>query len=142
LDVFDTGSSPVWTLQEGDNKPELAPLNRQIDRSPGAPFGVGTFLLFTPFRGPFQDLEFLFELPNLMSYRSKFSSSLGTIAGPASVIDVVLTQLGMQCDLVDTEISGGLFDLSTFGDERDRALTELWWVWAGHRSEPFMEAIG
>ena len=103
---------------------------------------VDAFLLFTPFRGPFQDLEFLFELPNLMSCRSKFSSFLGTIAGPASVIDVVLTQPGMQCDLVDTEISGGLFDLSTFADERDRALTELWWVRARHRGEPFMEAIG
>jgi hypothetical protein len=48
----------------------------------------------------------------------------------------------MQCDLMDTEISGGLFDLSTFADERDRALTELWRVRAGHRGEPFMEAIG
>jgi len=48
----------------------------------------------------------------------------------------------MQCDLVDTEISRGLFDLSTFADKRDRALTELWWVRAGHRGEPFMEAIG
>ena len=84
----------------------------------------------------------MFELPNLMSCRSKFSRFLGAIAGPASVIDVVLTQPGMQCDLVDAEISGGLFDLSTFAHERDRALTELWWVRAGHRREPFMKAIG
>ena len=48
----------------------------------------------------------------------------------------------VQCDHVDTEISGGPFDLSTFADKRDRALTELWWVPAGHRGEPFMEAIG
>jgi len=84
----------------------------------------------------------LFELPNLMSCRSKFSRFLGTIPGAASVIDVVLTQPGMQRDLVDTEIRGGLLDLPAFADERDCALTKLWWVGAGHRGEPFMKAIG
>jgi hypothetical protein len=83
----------------------------------------------------------LFELPNLMSCRSNFSRFLGAIAGPVSVIDVVLTQPGMQRDLVGAEISGGLFDLSTFAHKRDRTLTELWWVGAGHKGEPFMKAI-
>jgi hypothetical protein len=83
----------------------------------------------------------LFELPNLMSCRSKLSRFLGAIAGPVSVIDVVLAQPGMQCDLVDAEVSGGLFDLSAFADERDCALTKLWRVGAGQRGEPFMKAI-
>ena len=83
----------------------------------------------------------MFELPNLMSCRSKFSRFLGAIAGPVSVIDVVLTQPGMQRDLVDTEVRGGLFDLPAFADERDCALTKWWWVGAGHRGEPFMKAI-
>jgi len=61
------------------------------------------------------------------------SRFLGAIPRAASVIDVVLTQPGMQRDLVDTEIRGGLLDLPAFADERDRALTKLWWVRAGHR---------
>jgi len=84
----------------------------------------------------------LFELPNLMSCRSKFSRFLGTIPRAAPVIDVVLTQPGMQRDLVDTGISGGLLDLPASAHERDRALKKLWWVRAGHRGEPFMKAIG
>jgi hypothetical protein len=98
-------------------------------------------LLIEPFRGSFQDREFLFELPNLMSCRSKFSRFLGTIPRAASVIDVVLTRPGIQRDRLDTEIRGGLFDVPAFEDERDRALTKLWWVRAGHRGEPFMKAI-
>lgn len=47
----------------------------------------------------------------------------------------------MQRDLVDTEIGGGLLDLSAFADERDRACTELWRVGAWHVGEPFMKAI-
>ena len=44
-------------------------------------FWVNAFLLLLiePFRGSFQHREFLFELPNLMSCRSKFSRFLGTI---------------------------------------------------------------
>jgi hypothetical protein len=42
---------------------------------------------------------------------------------------------------VHTEIRGGLLDLPTFADERNCALTKLWWVRAGHRGEPFMKAI-
>jgi hypothetical protein len=37
----------------------------------------------------------------------------------------------MQCELVDAEINGGLVDLPAFVDERDRALTRLWWVGGG-----------
>jgi hypothetical protein len=66
-----------------------------------------------------------------MPCRSKFSRFLGAIAGPVSVIDVVLTQPGMQRELVDTEVRGGLFDLPAFADERDCTLTKLWWVGAG-----------
>jgi hypothetical protein len=73
----------------------------------------------------------LFELANLMSCRSKFSRFLGTIPGAASVIDVVLTQPGMQRDFVDTEVRRGLFDLPAFANERDCALTKFWWVWGG-----------
>ena len=84
----------------------------------------------------------MFELANPLSCRSKFSSFLGATAGPASVIDVILTQPGMQGDFVDAKINGSLLDLPTFVDKRDRALMELWWVRAGHKGEPFMKAIG
>jgi hypothetical protein len=112
----DTGGSPVWMRPEGASKPQLVPRRRQNDRPLGALFSVDAFLLFDPFRGPFQDLEFLFELANPMSCCSKFSLFLVAIARPASVIYVILTQPGMKCDLVDIEISGSLLELSTFAD--------------------------
>lgn len=84
----------------------------------------------------------MFELSNPVSCRSKFSSFLGIDAGAASVIDIVLTQPRMQCDLVDAEICGGLFALPTFADERDSALAELRRIWSGQGNEPFMKAIG
>jgi len=98
------------------------------------PFWVDAFLLlFEPFRGSFHDRDFLLELANLMSCRSNFGRFLGTVPGVASVIDIVLTQPGMQPDLVDAEIRVGLLDLLAFADERDRGLTKLWGVRAGHR---------
>ncbi len=57
------------------------------------------------------------------------------------MIDIVLTEPGVQGDLVDAEVGCGLFDLSTFADERDCAFTELWWVGAWHVGEPFIKAI-
>jgi hypothetical protein len=64
------------------------------------------------------DAFLVFELPNLMSCRSKFSRFVGDIPRPACAIDVVLTEPRTQRGLVDTEISGGLFDLPAFADER------------------------
>ena len=48
------------------------------------------------------------------------------------MVDVVLSEPGVEGDLVDTEGLRGLLDLSAFADQSDGPGTELWRVRAGH----------
>ena len=57
-----------------------------------------------------------------MACRSKPSSFWAALAGPASLINVVLTELRTQYHLVDAETGAGLFGLLALSGKRDLSL--------------------
>jgi len=105
------------------------------------PFWVNTALLIEPGLSSLQDGQFLFQLPDALSGSTQIGILFRRVTWSASVVNVILTHPGMQCDFVDAKISTGLFDLAAITNNRNRALTKFWWVGSWHSGEPFMKAI-
>lgn len=81
-----------------------------------------------------------------MSEGSDASASCAQLRGfgaaeawPAAVVDVVLSQPGVECDGADTEILRGLLDLAALAHESDGTSAELRRIQMGPSGEPSMK---